>query len=90
MWKAPVARGFANFEIYRCVGHGGFSKVYLARRLTDGCFCALKVIDKKLIKEESRIDMVRNEDDIMRTLSHPFIVKMIGSFETNRHVVFVL
>lgn len=62
----------------------------MARRLSDGGFCALKVIDKKLVQQENRIDMVRNEDEIMRTLNHPFVVSMQGSFETSRHVVFIL
>jgi serine/threonine protein kinase len=90
MWKTPISRGFCNFEIERCIGYGGFSQVYLARRITDGYFCALKVIDKKLIREENRVDMVRNEDEIMRIINHPFVVKMHGSFETSRHVVFIL
>jgi hypothetical protein len=34
--------------------------------------------------------MVRNEDEIMRIINHPFVVKMHGSFETSRHVVFIL
>jgi|JI9StandDraft_1071089.scaffolds.fasta_scaffold276718_3 serine/threonine protein kinase len=90
MWKIPTSRGFCNFEIERCIGYGGFSRVYMARRLSDGGFCALKVIDKKLVQQENRIDMVRNEDEIMRTLNHPFVVSMQGSFETSRHVVFIL
>lgn len=51
MWKVPVSRGFCNFEIERCIGYGGFSRVYLARRLSDGYFCALKVIDKTLVRQ---------------------------------------
>lgn len=90
MWKVPVSRGFCNFQIERCIGYGGFSRVYMARRLSDGYFCALKVTDKKLIRQEHRMDMVRNEEEIMRALHHPFVVAMHGSFETSRHVVFVL
>ncbi len=55
MWRTIPQKGFRNFEIYRCIGRGGFSKVYFARRITDGLFCALKVINKKLIMEDNRL-----------------------------------
>ncbi len=64
--------------------------MYLARRITDGRFCALKVIEKSAIYNDNRLEMVRTEDKILRLVDHPFVVKMFASFETSKYVVFVL
>ena len=45
-----MASGIDAYTILKCIGVGGFSKVYLVRDKTDGTFYAAKFIEKvKLI-----------------------------------------
>lgn len=46
----------ASFEIIKCVGTGGFSKVYLARGF--GKLVAMKVISKGFILENEKQNIV--------------------------------
>lgn len=41
--------GIKDFTLVKCIGVGGFSRVYMVRKKDDGKFYALKLIDKKFI-----------------------------------------
>ena len=43
------------------IGSGGFSVVYLVRKLDNGVFYAMKVIDKKLMMDRDKEEMIFNE-----------------------------
>jgi serum/glucocorticoid-regulated kinase 2 len=43
-----------DFALVKCIGVGGFSRVYLARKKDNGRFYAMKLIDKKLISENQK------------------------------------
>ncbi|CAD8089331.1 unnamed protein product [Paramecium sonneborni] len=79
-----------DFEFIRCIGVGGFSKVYLVREKKTGLFYAMKLIEKKPIMQQNKQNIIQNERDIMYNLNHPFIVKMQYAFESRRYLVFVL
>ncbi|CAD8068434.1 unnamed protein product [Paramecium sonneborni] len=79
-----------DFEFIRCIGVGGFSKVYLVREKKTGLFYAMKLIEKKPIMQQNKQNIIQNERDIMFNLNHPFIVKMQYAFESRRYLVFVL
>lgn len=46
------------FEIIKCIGSGGFSKVFLARAY--GIMMAIKVIQKELITQNSKKTIIEN------------------------------
>lgn len=78
------------FDILKCIGAGGFSKVFLVRYKEDGKFYAMKLIDKHFIAENNKKGIVENERNIMVGMKHPFILEMKFSFETLDFLVFVL
>lgn len=39
-------QGVLNYQVYKCLAVGGFSKVYLVRSHADGNFYVMKVISK--------------------------------------------
>ena len=43
--KNPVVK-LSHFEIIKCIGTGGFSRVFLAKYLHTGKFYALKLMEK--------------------------------------------
>jgi serine/threonine protein kinase len=70
----------SSFEIVKCIGTGGFSKVFLCRFMETGIFYAMKVIDKEFIVKNKKKKIVMNERNIMAELSHPFVIKMKFAF----------
>ena len=75
----PMAgRQFGNYRIIREIGHGGMGAVYLARR-TDGEFeqeVALKIV-RQSIAENQMIERFRRERQILASLNHPNIAKLL-------------
>jgi hypothetical protein len=58
--KVEKANGFLGaVEVVKCLGTGGFSKVYLARGF--GKLMAMKVISKSFILENEKRNIVENE-----------------------------
>jgi len=47
-----ILKGMEKYILLKCVGVGGFSKVYLSRSRIDGTFYAAKFIEKSKIKEK--------------------------------------
>ena len=64
--------------------------MFLCRYKKDGNFYAMKVIDKETIVKNKKKNIIMNERNIMKNLSHPFLIDMTFSFETQKHLIFVL
>ena len=55
-----------------------------------GFVCALKMIEKKLIKAEEITDQFIRELKIQMYLNHPNIIKMYGYFDDETHIYIIL
>ena len=66
--------GMDRYEMCKCVGVGGFSKVYLARDKLDGAFYAAKCVDKVSLGDKEYL--ILNERDLNRRLDSPLLVRM--------------
>ena len=78
-----------NFEVIKCVGSGGFSKVFLVRGF--GKLMAMKVINKEYILSNDKANIINNEKTILTCCSeHPFITKLEAAFETRSFLMFVM
>ncbi|TGZ67053.1 hypothetical protein CRM22_005004 [Opisthorchis felineus] len=94
---SPPAQGKHNiqslnvgkYSIIRTLGRGNFAQVKLAIHLTTGREVAIKMIDKATLNESCRVKLAR-EVRVMKTLSHPNIVKLYEVIETTRHVYLVM
>lgn len=75
----PVAgRQFGNYRVIREIGHGGMGAVFLAER-DDGEFTqqvAIKII-RQAIAESELINRFKRERQILATLNHPNIAKLL-------------
>ncbi|EIE83899.1 hypothetical protein RO3G_08604 [Rhizopus delemar RA 99-880] len=74
----------SNLTIKRMIGTGHFAHVYLAE--LDKRLYAIKAIDKKRLVSEQQINHVHNEKHILESVSHPFLVKLWGTFQTNNYI----
>jgi serine/threonine protein kinase len=79
-----------DFEIYRCIGIGGFSKVYLSKCNFTGELCALKFISKDYILKNKKQKLLFNEREVLGGLNHRNLVSLYYAFETKNFIVFVL
>jgi hypothetical protein len=88
--KVDHSNGYLGcLEVVRCLGTGGFSRVYLARGF--GRLMAMKVINKAFILENEKRNIVENEREILELCSgHPFITQLLLSFETQHYLVFCM
>ncbi|KAF9223995.1 hypothetical protein BS17DRAFT_703821 [Gyrodon lividus] len=66
-----------HFQLGNCIGRGQFGIVYRALNLTTGQMVAVKRIRLEGLKEEE-VTQLMNEVDLMKSLSHPSIVKYEG------------
>ncbi|ESO05802.1 hypothetical protein HELRODRAFT_77258 [Helobdella robusta] len=77
-----------TFHILELIGKGSFGKVYRGRKRCSGSNVALKFISKVGRKDKDIINL-KKEIEIMKNISHPYIVNLIDSFETPREVIVV-
>ena|GEM_PF-1623198 len=77
--QARGVRRVNNYEILDEIGSGGMSRVYRARRVSDGAIVALKVmsIDNMAPDFEARL---RREPEVQRGIGHENIVRLEESF----------
>lgn len=77
-----------RFNVIRCIGSGGFSRVFLAE--VYGVYVALKVIDKEFLISSEKEVIVENEKKILVELNHPFITKVHYTIETEKKIAIAL
>ncbi|XP_071707745.1 CBL-interacting serine/threonine-protein kinase 12-like [Rutidosis leptorrhynchoides] len=79
-----------RYEIGKLLGHGSFSKVYLARNVKSNEFVAIKVIDKEQILKGGLISHIKREISILRRVRHPNIVQLFEVMATKAKIFFVM
>lgn len=79
-----------HYEIRQTLGTGSFGRVRLVvKKNSKECF-ALKILKKHDILRLKQVDHVFAEYTILRTLSHPFLVALVGSAQDDRFLYFCL
>jgi serine/threonine protein kinase len=68
----------SSYEVLQTLGTGSFGRVRLARDRQSGEYVALKILKKAEILRLKQVDHVISEFGILREISHPFLVNMLG------------
>lgn len=76
----------ANFEVLQTLGTGSFGRVRLAKDKTTQTYIALKILKKADILKLKQVDHVISEFNILRTISHPFLVNLVGFTQDERYL----
>ncbi|KAM3141468.1 hypothetical protein pb186bvf_006332 [Paramecium bursaria] len=79
-----------SFQIIKKIGAGGFSVVYLVRKKDDGNFFAMKVIDKQLMLQRDREEIIFNERRILARLNNQRVITLYYAFQTRSKLFFVV
>ena len=85
--------GFRNikltYKIEATIGRGTFATVKRAKHRETGERFAVKVLAKRRMSEEDKANMI-TEIDILKSMDHPNIVRLIEVFEDERHWCLVM
>ena len=86
---APFRNIKEIYKIQRTIGKGSFATVRKAKNRVTNEYVAVKVLSKRKMAQDD-VDSLKNEIEIMRTVDHPNIVKMIDFFEDEAHYCLVM
>lgn len=78
-----------DYKIESTIGRGSFALVKRAKNRATGVKFAVKVLSKKKMTEEDLIGM-QTEIEILKTVDHPNVVKLIDVYEDERHICLVM
>ncbi|XP_042224337.1 microtubule-associated serine/threonine-protein kinase 3-like isoform X4 [Homarus americanus] len=79
-----------DYENVKLISNGAYGAVYLVRHKMSKERFAMKKISKHNLMLRNQVEQVFNERDIMSFTDNPFVVSMICSFETKRHLCLVM
>lgn len=79
-----------NFEFGTKLGKGKFGDVYLAREMKTNFIVAIKVLDKKSIRQMKAQKQVIREIKIHSYLNHRNIIKLYGVFHDDNKVYMIM
>ena len=86
--REPAKIGLNDLTVVRTLGRGAFGRVKLVKHFET--HYALKSQSKAAILENSLQDHVLMEREILMQLDHPFIIKLVCSFQDDYYVYFLL
>ena len=78
-----------TYKIEGTIGKGSFATVKKAKHRESQVRYAVKVLSKKKMSDEDKIAM-QTEIEILKTVDHPNVVKLVDVFEDDRHWCLVM
>lgn len=75
---------------FRILGVGTFGKVWLVSHKTTGTPYALKMLSKREIIGHHQVEGVIREKNIMASISHPFVVNLVSTFQDDRSLYMLI
>ncbi|KAG0173620.1 hypothetical protein DFQ28_011112 [Apophysomyces sp. BC1034] len=81
---------FGPYLLLQTLGEGEFGKVKLGIHIETGHEVAIKLMRKDHIDSTSRMTKVEREIAVLRTVRHPYIVKLYDVIETEKYIGIIL
>ncbi|KAJ4900897.1 SNF1-related protein kinase catalytic subunit alpha KIN11 [Raphanus sativus] len=79
-----------NYKLGKTLGIGSFGKVKIAEHLLTGHKVAIKILNRRKIKNMQMEDKVRREIKILRLFMHPHIIRQYEVIETPSDIYVVM
>ena len=89
---APEKYSLDSLDLICTIGTGKFSRVLLvsSKESASSKPMALKVLKKYLILKEKQVEYVYSEKNVLSLLNHSFTTKLLGTFQDQRYLYFLL
>lgn len=81
---------FADLEVTRTLGTGSFGRVCLALHRPTGVYYAMKRLRKSDVVRLKQVEHTNNERSLLASVDHPFLVRMVCTFQDERHLYIIL
>jgi serine/threonine protein kinase len=79
------------YKILKLLGKGSFGKVYMASQLLTNRVVAIKCLDTKMVREESRKNKIMHELLMFKKLAgHPNVIQIYEVFQNQKYFFFVM
>uniref|UniRef100_A0AAQ4QDE9 Citron Rho-interacting kinase n=1 Tax=Gasterosteus aculeatus aculeatus TaxID=481459 RepID=A0AAQ4QDE9_GASAC len=78
--------GADDFELRAVVGRGRYGEVQVVREKATGDVCALKVMDKEVLRSQGNVVFHEEERRILGLNSSPWIPQLLYAFQDKEHV----
>jgi len=82
--------GIDDFIKLKVVGKGAFGKVYLVKKKDNDQVFAMKMLNKKEIKERDEIEHTLSEKSVLSKVKHPFLAGLYYSFQSDNNLYFIM
>lgn len=101
-WDVEASGRIENtYKAIKCIGRGAFGQVFLVKKAakerdsfagpcSETSYFAMKIIRKDLMRNKKHITHLNTEQEILRTVKHPFIINLHHSFRSKRKVFLVM
>lgn len=87
--KAPDSTS-EFYRIGKVLGRGAFGKVSLTVHRLSEEMVAIKSINKEYLTDDSSRQKVMKEVKILKKMRHKNIIQLLDTFETSKHIIFVM
>ncbi|KAM4613835.1 citron rho-interacting kinase [Polymixia lowei] len=78
--------GLHDFEVRAVVARGRFAEVQVVRERATGDVCALKIMDKTVLRTQKNVVFHEEERRILALSSSPWIPQLLYAFQDKEHV----
>ncbi|SBT50397.1 rac-beta serine/threonine protein kinase, putative [Plasmodium ovale wallikeri] len=79
-----------SFNFLKVIGKGSYGKVLLVKHVKNNKLYAMKILRKENIISRNQLEHTKIERNVLKCVSHPFIVKMYYAFQTSKKLYFIL
>ncbi|CAG9472541.1 unnamed protein product [Plasmodium vivax] len=79
-----------NFTFLKVIGRGSYGKVLLVKHTQNNKLYAMKILRKENIISRNQLEHTKIERNVLKCVSHPFIVKLYYAFQTTKKLYFIL
>jgi serine/threonine protein kinase len=86
----PPKTQLGLYKIGKMLGKGAFGRVNLGLHRLTRRLVAVKAINMEYMKDESSKKKMSNEISILKMLRHPNVVKLLETFDTDKHHLIVM
>lgn len=79
-----------KYELLDLIGEGAYGKVHLIREISTQDFYCVKTLDKNFLNENHEMESALTECRILKRISHPFLIHLKESIETEKSFHFLM